>query len=192
MCSAQRDLCSFLSGTAVRATGVAFAAHVLETIQTPRSGLLEPAHSNSASPTQSRFSADTRCYAIRASPLAQNPSQTRRAQVPREGLCSNPLAQSPSQATRAKAPKRDLARARSHKLDIASVTLVLRPICDAMRSVRARSRKPHLRHDGCRCPRGTSLEPARTKPFTRRRPRGTLLVPARANSTSPMSPQTGM
>ena len=90
VCSAQRDLCSFLSGTPVRSTGVALAAHVLATIQTPRSGLLEPAHSNSPSPPQSRFSADTRCDAIRASPLAQNPSQTRRAQVPRWGTLLEP------------------------------------------------------------------------------------------------------
>ena len=43
---------------------------------------------------------------------------------------------------------------------------MFRPICDDMRFVRARSHKTPLSHDERRCPRGTSLVPARTKPFS--------------------------
>ena len=128
----------------------------------PSSGLLEPAHSNSASPTQSRFSADTMqcdpCEPARAKPLSDaastgatrgtllEPAHTKSfssytREGAQEGLSSgplaqtrhrqrdagfaadmrcyairaSPLAQTPSHTRWLQVPERDFARARSHK-----------------------------------------------------------------------------
>ena len=116
-----------LSEAAVCSTGAALAAHVLEHIQAPRSGLLEPAHTSSSSPTHRRFRPicddmrfvrarshitplrhdERRCPrgTLREPARTKSSSSTTRADA-RGGLCSRPLAQT------------------RHQLDIAIETLV--------------------------------------------------------------------
>ena len=98
--------CSFFVRATVCSPDDALAAHVVERRQTPRSGWLAPAHTNSASPTRRRFSAAVRRYAIRARPLAPTPFSDKASANARVGLSSSPLAQSPFQARGAQVPDR--------------------------------------------------------------------------------------
>ncbi len=169
-----------------------------------------PAHTNSTSLTQRMFrpigddmrfvrarshktplSHDERSCPIGTSlvPARTKPfSNTTRAGAP-EGLCSRPLAQTRHPHLRslcfcAEQSEMGFVRAGTSEVNFGCLrsSCINRGLCSQARSAqvperdfaRARSHKTVLQHR------------------TRRRPRGTLLVQARANSTSPMTPKTGM